>query len=60
MVIAILISNKLDIQIKVVQAHEEGHFMPIQGTTYPEDTIILNTNAPNTRDRKSTRLNSSH
>ena len=37
MVIAILISNKLDIQIKVVQAHEEGHFMPIQGTTYPED-----------------------
>jgi hypothetical protein len=47
--VAILISNKIDFQPKVVKHDEEGHFMFLKGKSHQEKVSILNTYVPNAR-----------
>ena len=47
--IAILISNKIDFQPKVIKKDKKGHFILIKGKIYQDELSILNINAPNTR-----------
>jgi exonuclease III len=47
--VAILISNKIDFQPKVIKKDKEGHFIQIKGKTLQEELSILNTYAPNAR-----------
>ena len=50
---AILISNKVNFQPKVIKKNKEGHFLLITGETGQEKLSILNIYAPN---KKSTHL----
>ena len=45
--IPILISEKIDIEIKAVKRDKEGHYIMIKGSTQEEDITILNIYAPN-------------
>ena len=45
--VAILISDKIDFQIKAVKRDKEGHYIMIKESIQEEDTTIINTNAPN-------------
>ena len=45
--IAILISDKMDFEIKSVKRDKEGHCIMIKGSIQEEDTTIINTYAPN-------------
>jgi exonuclease III len=47
--VAILISNKINFQPKVIKKDKEGHFILIKGKNLPEELSILNIYAPNTR-----------
>ena len=47
--VAILISNKIDFQPKVIKKDKEGHFILIKGKIFQEELSILNSYAPNTR-----------
>jgi exonuclease III len=47
--VAILISNKIDFQPKVVKKDKEGHFILIKGKYFQEELSILNIYAPNAR-----------
>jgi exonuclease III len=47
--VAILISNKIDLQPKVIKKHKERHFIHIKGKILQEELSILNIYAPNTR-----------
>jgi exonuclease III len=47
--VAILISNKIDFQHKVIKKDKEGHFILIKGKIFQEKLSILNIYAPNTR-----------
>jgi exonuclease III len=47
--VAILISNKIDFQPKVIKKDKEGHFIFIKGKILQEELSILNIYAPNTR-----------
>ena len=44
---SILISDKIDFQIKAVKRDKEGHYIMIKGSTQEEDITIINIYAPN-------------
>ena len=44
--VAILISNKIDFQPKVIKKDKEGHFILIKGKLYQDELSILNIHAP--------------
>jgi len=45
--VAILISDKIDFEIKVVKRDKEGHYIMTKGSIQQEDITIININAPN-------------
>ena len=45
--VAILISNKIDFEIKAVKRDKEGHYIMIKGSIQEEDIKIVNIYAPN-------------
>ena len=45
--VAILISDKIDFEIKAVRRHKEGHYIMIKGSIQEEDITIINIHAPN-------------
>ena len=45
--VAILISYKIDFEIKVVKRDKEGHYIMIKGSIQKEDVTIINIYAPN-------------
>ena len=45
--IAILISDKIDFEIKAVKRDKEGHYIMIKGSIHEEDITIINIYAPN-------------
>ena len=45
--VAILISDKIDLKIKIVTRDKEGHYIMIKGSIQEEDTTIINVYAPN-------------
>ena len=47
--VAILISDKIDFEIKAVIRDKEGHYQKIKGSIQEEDIKIINTYAPNRR-----------
>jgi predicted SprT family Zn-dependent metalloprotease len=48
--VAILISNKINFQPKVIKWDKEGHFILIKGKIYQEELSILIIYAPNARE----------
>ena len=47
--VAILISNKIEFQPKIIKKDKERHFILIKGKSLQEELSILNIYAPNTR-----------
>ena len=45
--VAILISDKIDLEIKAVKRDKEGHYIMIKGSIQEEDITIINIYAPN-------------
>ena len=45
--VTILISDKIDFQIKAVKGDKEGHYIMIKGSIQEEDITIINIYAPN-------------
>ena len=45
--VAILISDKIDFEIKAVERNKEGHYIMIKGSIQEEDITIINIYAPN-------------
>ena len=45
--VAMLISDKIDFQIKAVKRDKEGHYIMIKGSIQEEDITIINIYAPN-------------
>ena len=45
--VTILISDKIDFQIKDVKRDKEGHYIMIKGSIQEEDITIINIYAPN-------------
>ena len=45
--VAILISDKIDFEIKTVKRDKEGHYIMIKGSIQEEDITIINIYAPN-------------
>ena len=45
--VAILISDKIDLEIKAVKRDKEGHYIMIKGSIQEEDIKIINRYAPN-------------
>ena len=43
----ILISDKIDFEIKAVKRDKEGHYIMIKGSIQEEDVTIINIYAPN-------------
>ena len=45
--VAILISNKIDFDIKAMKRDKEGHYIMIKGSNQEEDITIINIYTPN-------------
>ena len=45
--VVILISDKIDFEIKAVKRDKEGHYIMIKGSIQEEDITIINVNTPN-------------
>ena len=45
--VAILISDKIDFEIKTMKSNKEGHYIMIKGSIQEEDITIINIYAPN-------------
>ena len=45
--VAILISDKIDFEIKAMKRDKEGHYIMIKGSIQEEDITIINIYAPN-------------
>ena len=45
--VTILISDKIDFEIKAVKRDKEGHYIMIKGSIQEEDITIINIYAPN-------------
>ena len=45
--VAILISDKIDFEIKAKKRDKEGHYIMIKGSIQEEDITIINIYAPN-------------
>ena len=45
--VALLISNKIDFEIKAVKIDKEGHYIIIKGSIQEEDITTINIYAPN-------------
>ena len=45
--VAILISDKIDFEIKAMKRDKEGHYIMIKGSIKEEDITIINIYAPN-------------
>ena len=45
--VAILISDKIDFEIKAMKRDKEGHYIMIKGSIEEEDITIINIYAPN-------------
>ena len=45
--VAILIADKIDLEIKKITRDKEGHYIMIKGLIQEEDVIIINIYAPN-------------
>ena len=45
--VAILISDKIDFEIKAVNRDKEGHYIMIKGSIQEEDITIINIYVPN-------------
>ena len=45
--VAILVSDKIDFQIKAVKRDKEGHYIMIKGSFQEEDITVINIYAPN-------------
>ena len=45
--VAILISDKIDFEIKAMKRDKEGHYIMIKGSIQEEDVTIINIYAPN-------------
>ena len=45
--VAILISDKIDFEMKAMKKDEEGHYIMIKGSIQEEDITIINIYAPN-------------
>ena len=45
--VAILISDKIDLKIKMITRDKEGHYIMIKGSVQEEDITIVNIYAPN-------------
>ena len=45
--VAILISDKIDFEIKAVKRDKEGHYIMIKGSIQEEDITIINIYSPN-------------
>ena len=46
--VAILISDKIDLEIKAMKRDKEGHYIMIKGSIQEEDITIIHTYAPDT------------
>ena len=46
-VVAILISEKIDLKIKKIRRDKEGHYIMIKGSIQEEDKTIVNIYTPN-------------
>ena len=47
--VAVLISDKIDLETKPVKRDKEGHYIMIKGSIQEEDITIINIYAPNIR-----------
>ena len=45
--VAILISDKIDFEIKAMKRDKEGHYIMIRGSIQEGDKTVINTYAPN-------------